>query len=540
MVRRASGLKSSRIMKNLLARTQQNGETHPWLVAFTVMLAVFMEVLDTSVANVSLPHIAGNLSAGVDESTWVLTSYLVSNAIVLPLTGWFSSLFGRKRFYMTCVAIFTVSSMLCGFAPSLEWLVIFRILQGAGGGALQPISQAILLESFPKEKQGMAMAMFGVGVVMAPIIGPTLGGWLTDSYSWRWIFLINIPVGVISLLLTFFLISDPPFLKRKGLKDGIHIDFIGLGLLSVGLGFLQVVLDKGQREDWFESHFILACSVLAATGLLAAAAWELTRKDPIVDLRLLKNRNFFLATLTMFMLGVVLYGSTALLPIFLQTLLGYTALLSGLVLSPGGIMVVLMLPLVGRLVTRFDARWLVSFGVIIVAASLFHMATFNLDIDFRTAMMARIYQSAGMAFLFVPINVMAFYFIPKEKFNSATGIINLARNIGGSVGIANVMTLLARRAQFHQGMLASHMTPFDPAYQAMVSGASRILYAAGSSYPDAEMQAHGMAYGLMQRHATMLAFVDDFWLMGLTFLILIPLMFMMKKARPHAATPGAH
>src|SRR5271165_1266158 len=254
-------------MGGLLEKVRPNGETNPWVIALTVMLAVFMEVLDTSVANVSLPHIAGNLSAGVDESTWVLTSYLVSNAIVLPLTGWFSTLFGRKRFYMTCVGIFTISSMLCGFAPSLPWLVFFRILQGAGGGALQPISQAILLESFPKEKRGMAMAMFGVGVVMAPIIGPTLGGWLTDSYSWRWIFLINIPVGVISLILTFFLIFDPPFLVRKKFGAGISIDFIGLGLLSVGLGFLQVVLDKGQREDWFESHFIVACTVLSVFGL---------------------------------------------------------------------------------------------------------------------------------------------------------------------------------------------------------------------------------------------------------------------------------
>jgi DHA2 family multidrug resistance protein len=521
-------------MKQLFARARQNGETHPWLIAFTVMLAVFMEVLDTSVANVALPHIAGNLSAGVDESTWVLTSYLVSNAIVLPLTGWFSSLFGRKRFYMTCVAIFTISSMLCGFAPSLGWLVFFRILQGAGGGALQPISQAILLESFPKEKRGMAMAMFGVGVVMAPVIGPTLGGWLTDSYSWRWIFLINIPVGVISLILTFLLIADPAFLKRKGVKDGVHIDFIGLGLLSVGLGFLQVVLDKGQREDWFESHFIVVCAALSVAGLIAAAIWELTRKDPIVDLRLLKNRNFFLATLTMFMLGVVMYGSTALLPIFLQTLLGYTAMLSGLVLSPGGIMVIIMLPLVGKLVTHYDARWLVVIGVVIVAASLFHMARFNLDIDFRTAMMARIYQSAGMAFLFVPINVMAFYFIPKEKFNNATGIINLARNIGGSVGIAGVVTLLARRTQFHQGMLLAHMTPLDLAYQNLVNGSARILFAAGSNFTDAQVQANGLAYGLLQRHAGMLAFVDDFWMMGLMFLGLIPLMFMMKKARPGA------
>ena len=527
-------------MNGLIARARQSGETHPWLVAFTVMLAVFMEVLDTSVANVALPHIAGNLSAGVDESTWVLTSYLVSNAIVLPLTGWFSTMFGRKRFYMTCVVIFTISSMLCGLAPSLGWLVFFRILQGAGGGALQPISQAILLESFPKEKQGMAMAMFGVGVVMAPIIGPTLGGWLTDSYSWRWIFLINIPVGVISLILTFFLIFDPPFLVRKKFKAGISIDFIGLGLLSVGLGFLQVVLDKGQREDWFESHFIVACATVSVIGLVAALVWELTRKDPIVDFRLLKNRNFFLATLTMFMLGFVMYGSTALLPIFLQTLLGYTAMLSGLVLSPGGIIVVIMLPIVGKLLTRFDARWLVIFGVAVVAASLFHMATFNLEIDFRTAMMARIYQSAGMAFLFVPINVMAFYFIPREKFNNATGIINLARNIGGSFGIANVVTLLARRTQFHQGMLLAHMTPLDSAYQAMVNGSARILFAAGSNYTDAQAQANGLAYGLLQRHAAMLAFVDDFWLMGLMFLSLIPLMFLMKKARPHGASISTH
>ena len=527
-------------MKQLLARARQNGETHPWLVAFTVMLAVFMEVLDTSVANVSLPHIAGNLSAGVDESTWVLTSYLVSNAIVLPLTGWFSTLFGRKRFYMACVAIFTLSSMLCGFAPSLAWLVFFRILQGAGGGALQPISQAILLESFPKEKQGMAMAMFGVGVVMAPVIGPTLGGWLTDSYSWRWIFLINVPVGVFSLILTSLLVFDPPFLVRKGLKSGVRIDFIGLGLLSVGLGFLQVVLDKGQREDWFESHFIVVCAALSIMGLLAAFIWELTRKDPIVDIRLLKNRNFFLATLTMFMLGFVMYGSTAILPIFLQTLLGYTATLSGLVLSPGGIIVIIMLPIVGKLLNYFDARWLVIVGVSIVAISLFHMATFNLDIDFRTAMMARIYQSAGMAFLFVPTNVMAFYFIPKEKFNNATGIINLARNIGGSFGIANVVTLLARRSQFHQGMLVSHMTPLDLAYQNLVNGSTRILVAAGSSLADAQAQANGIAYGLLQRHATMLGFIDDFWMMGLSFLSLIPLMFLMKKTGQQRTSISAH
>jgi len=504
------------------------------------MLAIFMEVLDTSVANVALPHIAGNLSAGVDESTWVLTSYLVSNAIVLPLTGWFSSIFGRKRFYMTCVVIFTVSSLLCGLAPSLPLLVFFRILQGAGGGALQPISQAILLESFPKEKRGMAMAVFGMGVVLAPIIGPTLGGWITDSYSWRWIFLINIPVGVISLVLTFFLVFDPPYLVRKSLREGARIDYIGIGLLSVGLGFLQVVLDKGEREDWFGSNFIIGCAVVAAVGLLGAFLWELSQKDPAVDFHLLKERNFLIATMTMFMLGVVLYGSTALLPIFLQTLLGYTALLSGLVLSPGGILVVFLLPVVGKLLTHIQSRWLVVFGLAILSISLFHMATFNLEVDFRTAMTARIYQSAGMAFLFVPINVMAFYFIPKEKINNATGIINLARNIGGSVGIAGVVTILARRAQFHQAVLVSHMTPLDTAYRTMLGGASQMLTIQGSDPVQASHQAQGLAYGLLMRHSTMLAFLDDFWLMAVVILMVIPFMFLMKKVAPHKGPDVAH
>jgi len=504
------------------------------------MLAIFMEVLDTSVANVALPHIAGNLSAGVDESTWVLTSYLVSNAIVLPLTGWFSSIFGRKRFYMACVVIFTLSSLLCGLAPSLPLLVLFRIMQGAGGGALQPISQAILLESFPKEKRGMAMAIFGMGVVLAPIIGPTLGGWITDSYSWRWIFLINIPVGVISLVLTLFLVFDPPYLVRKSLREGARIDYIGIGLLSVGLGFLQVVLDKGEREDWFGSNFIIGCAVVAVVGLLGAFLWELSQKDPAVDFHLLKERNFLIATMTMFMLGVVLYGSTALLPIFLQTLLGYTALLSGLVLSPGGILVVILLPVVGKLLTHIESRWLVVFGLAVLSLSLFHMATFNLEVDFRTAMTARIYQSAGMAFLFVPINVMAFYFIPKEKINNATGIINLARNIGGSVGIAGVVTMLARRTQFHQAVLVSHMTPLDSAYRAMLGGAGQMLAARGSDPVLAAHQAQGLAYGVLMRHSTMLAFLDDFWLMAVVILAVIPFMFLMKKVQPHRGPDVAH
>jgi DHA2 family multidrug resistance protein len=527
-------------MRSLFARLRQNGETNPWVIALTVMLATFMEVLDTSVANVALPHISGDLSAGVDESTWVLTSYLVSNAIVLPLTGWLSTLFGRKRFYMTCVGIFTVSSFLCGLAPTLPLLVFFRILQGAGGGALQPISQAILVESFPKKKQGMAMAIYGMGVVVAPILGPTLGGWITDDYSWRWIFFINIPVGALSLLLTYLLIFDPPFLVRRNWRE-VRIDYIGLGLLSVGLGFLQIVLDKGERDDWFGSNFIVLCSAVALAGLVGALLWELYSKDPIVDLRMLKDRNFALATGTMFMMGFVLYGSTVLLPLLLQTLLGYTALLSGLVLSPGSLVVLLALPIVGRLTQSVEPRWLVAIGLAITGLSLLHMAHFNLDIDFRTAVLAWSYSRLGMAFLFTPVNVMAFYFVPKEKMNNATGLINLARNIGGSVGIANVATLLARRSQVHQTMLVSHLTPLDPAYAASLAGASRFLMTQGSNPVQALNQAHGLVYANLLRQANMLAYTDAFWLLGLTFLAMIPFMFLMKRTRPsRAATAPVH
>jgi DHA2 family multidrug resistance protein len=527
-------------MGGLLEKARLNGETHPWVIAFTVMLATFMEVLDTSIANVALPHIAGNLSAGVDESTWVLTSYLVSNAIVLPLTGWFSTLFGRKRFYMGCVAIFTISSFLCGLAPSLGLLVLFRILQGVGGGGLQPVSQAILVESFPRSKQGMAMAMYGMGVVLAPIIGPTLGGWITDNYTWRWIFFINIPVGALSIFLTTLLISDPPYLVRRSFKQGLRIDFIGLGLLSVGLGFLQVVLDKGEREDWFGSEFIIWCSVVTAVALVAAIIWELFQRDPVVELHLFKDRNFTLATFTMFMLGVVLYGSTVLLPIFLQTLMGYTAELSGWVLSPGGFLVLLALPIVGRLLTQIEARWLVAVGLTIVGLGLYQMSHFNLDISLGIAMKTWAYSRLGMAFLFVPINVMAFYFIPIERINNATGLLNLARNIGGSVGISFVTTLLARRAQFHQQILVSHLTPLDQGYQRALQGASQALQSAGSSAALAMSQAHGLIYGNVIRHSNMLAFVDNFWLMGIVCLLLIPVMFLMKRAKPHRGPVAAH
>jgi MFS transporter, DHA2 family, multidrug resistance protein len=503
---------------------------NPWIIAGTVMLATFMEVLDTSVANVAMPHIAGSLSSSVDEATWVLTAYLVANAIVLPLSGWLSALFGRKRFYMTCVTIFTISSAMCGFAPNLTTLIVFRVLQGLGGGALQPVSQAILRETFPREKQGMAMAVYGMGVVFAPVVGPTLGGWITDNFTWRWIFLINIPVGICSLLFTSLLIFDPPYLVRKNLK-GLRIDYIGLGLLATGLGALEIMLDEGQRNDWFSSHAIVAACVIAVVALVGVVLWELRQKDPVVDFHLLKERNFAISTLTMFILGFVLYSSTMALPLFLQTLMGYTATQSGMALSPGGVVIMIMMPIVGFLLSKFEARWLVMIGLVVSALGLYEMSQFSLDVDFRGAVTARIVQSLGLAFLFVPINTTAFYFIARESTSYATGLINLARNIGGSTGIALATTLIARRQQFHQQRLIEHVSVLDGPYRAMFEAAKQMFLSKGSDAVYAAQQAQQMVYNMVQRQASMLAFLEAFRLQALIFVALIPLMFLMKKTR---------
>src|SRR3984893_3308359 len=503
---------------------------NPWIIAMAVTLATFMEVLDTSIANVSLPHIAGSLSAGTDESTWVLTSYLVSNAIVLPLSGWISSIVGRKRFYMSCVAIFTVSSLLCGLAPNLGMLIFFRVLQGAGGGGLQPSEQAILADTFPPAKRGMAFAVYGVAVVMAPAIGPTLGGWITDNFTWRWIFLLNIPVGMLSLLLTSRLIQDPPYLKRKTLSE-TKIDYIGLGLVALGLGTLQIVLDKGQREDWFESHFILVLSLIAAASLLLLVYWEWTHKDPVIDLHLFKNRTFASANLLMFMLGFALLGSTVLLPLYMQTLLGYTAEQSGLALSPGGFAIMLLMPVVGFMLSRFDARKLMMFGLLMLSFSLFHMTNFTLGVDFRTVVFARIIQAAGLAFLFVPINTAAYAFLPKEKNNAASGLMNLARNIGGSVGISIVTTMLDRRSQYHLNRMSSHLSPANPQVQSMLQGTARALEIRGFSASDAMHKAYALLQGNVFRQAGMLAYIDNFWLLGVAILAMVPLVFLMKRPR---------
>jgi len=500
-------------------------QVNPWLIAVTVMGATFMEVLDTSVANVSLPHIAGNLSAGVDESTWVLTSYLVSNAIVLPLTGWFSALFGRKRFFIGCVIIFTLSSLLCGLAPSLPMLVLFRVIQGAGGGGMQPVSQAILVDSFPREKQGMAMAIYGVGVVVAPTIGPTLGGWITDNYSWRWIFLLNVPIGVISLLMISVLIVEP---VRRKIEQALRIDFIGLGLLGLGLGFLQIVLDKGERDDWFGSPFIVWSTVIFVTALIALIIRELRTDNPVVDLHLFRDRNFAISTFMMYTLGFVLYSTTLLLPILMQTLMGYTAMESGLVLLPGGLVLMGILPFVGILLSKFAPRWIVMTGLVVMATGLFQLSHLSLGVSGRSMVLDWTLSRMGTAFLFVPINVMAFYFVPRGKMNNASGLINLARNIGASTGISFVTTMLDRRAQFHQDVLAGNLQSTNPHLRSALYRITHMLMTRGPDAVHAAMQAQGMVYQELQRQAMMLSFVDNFRTMGIICVCVIPLMLLMK------------
>jgi DHA2 family multidrug resistance protein len=502
-------------------------------------MATFMEVLDTSIANVALPHIAGSLSATTDESTWVLTSYLVSNAVVLPISGWASDVLGRKRFYMLCVALFGISSLLCGFAPTLPLLIFFRVLQGVGGGGLAPSEQAILADTFEPRKRGVAFAVYGMAVVLAPAIGPTLGGWITDNYNWRWIFFINVPVALLSLFLTHRLVEDPPELAQRH-HSGIKIDYIGLALIGIGLGTLQVVLDKGEREDWLQSDFILAFAVIAAVTIVAAIVWEWFQKDPVVDVRMFKNRNFAIAFVMMIMLGFALFGTTVLIPQYLQTLLGYTAQQAGMALSPGGLTVMALMPLVGFLVSRYDARWLIAIGFLACSTALLHMMELNLGISFGEAVKLRVFQAAGIAFLFVPINTMSYVGVPRIKNNQVSGMVNLARNVGGSVGISIVETLLAQRSQKHQSDLAAHLTSTSPAFQAQLSSLTQRLIAAGANAADASQRAYNAIYGRVQQQAAALAYNDVIFVFAIACAIMVPLAFFMEKSKPGSGPKGMH
>ncbi|HEV3113818.1 MAG TPA: DHA2 family efflux MFS transporter permease subunit [Candidatus Binataceae bacterium] len=515
---------------------------NPWAIALTVTMATFMEALDTSIANVALPHIAGSLAASVDESTWVLTSYLVSNAIVLPASAWLSTMFGRKRFYMSCVALFTISSLLCGLAPSLGMLIALRVLQGAGGGGLQPSEQAILADTFPPQRRGMAFAIYGMAIVVAPALGPTLGGWITDNYNWRWIFFINVPVGILSLILTQRMIQDPPHLLRErklARRQGMRIDFIGLALLALTFGPLQVVLDKGEQDDWFHSHFIVAFATIALVAFVIGVIWEIFQKDPVVDLRLFKNRSFAASSILMFALGFLLYATTVLLPQFVQALLGYTAELAGTMLMPGGLALMLVMPTVGFLVARVDARWLIAFGFLALSASLYHMTGVDLEISWWNAMMLRVYQAGAIAFLFVPINTVSYAGMKTEQNNQVSALMNLMRNIGSSAGISLTGAMVTERAQFHQAQLVQSATSYSPNMQGSLQNLTNTLGTAGLSTPDALHQAYGRIYAGLQMQAQTLAYIDTFWVLALIALCLIPLVLFLRKVEPGKA-PVAH
>jgi DHA2 family multidrug resistance protein len=515
---------------------QAHPEINPWLIAIAVMSSTFMEVLDTTVVNVSLPHIAGSLSASTDEATWTLTSYLVANAIILPMTGWLAGRFGRKRLLLMAVTGFTISSFFCGFAPSLGFLIIFRILQGACGGGLQPLSQAILLESFPAEKRGQAMAFWALGIVVAPMLGPVAGGWLTDNYSWRWVFYINIPIGVLAILLTQAFVFDPPYLRRE--RTGI--DYWGIGLLVVGMGSLQVMLDKGQEEDWFESHFIVVLATLAVIGLGGLILRELKAEHPVIDLSVFKYRSYAVGTFLMTVVGFVLYGSTVLLPLLMQELLGYTATHAGVTNLPRGMASFLFMPVVGILTGKVDSRKLLAIGLSATAGAMFMVSTFSLDVGFWNFWWPLMLQGAGLGLIFVPLTTVTNDPIPRERMGNATSIFNVMRNIGASVGISTVETLQFRRMQAHINVLGRHVNQASPQTRATLAGLRQTFMSRGADAVTADHQAYGALWGMVQRQASMLSYNDVFRFLGGMFLIMLPLLFLMKKAQAGKGPAMAH
>ncbi len=516
--------------------TQPQPQVNPWIVAVAVMFGTFMEVLDTTVVNVSLPHIAGSLSASVDEAAWALTSYLVANAIVLPMTGWIANYFGRKRTLLAAVIGFTTASFFCGLAPTLGILIVFRIIQGATGGALQPLSQAVMLEAFPPQDRGKAMAFWGLGIVVAPMLGPVLGGWLTDNYSWRWVFYINLPVGLASIIMTRLFIFDPPYIRRSSSR----IDYWGIGMLAVGVGALQVALDKGQEDDWFASNLITTMAVLAVVGVGLFLFHELRTRDPVVHLRVFKDRTYAAGVFLMTMLGFVLYGSMLLLPIFLQTLLGYPALDAGIAMAPRGLGSFLMMPLVGTVLSKFDPRKVLGAGLVIASWTLYELSKLNLNAGYWDIFWPQFIQGASLAMLFVPLTTATMDPIRKEEMGNATSMFNLMRNIGGSMGIASATTYLFRSQQFHTHLLGANVTALNPQAQMVLKGLQSQMLAGGSDPARATQQAYGAVWGMVQRQAAMEAFVDTFRAMAIVFLLVLPLLFLMKRPKHHSGPAAMH
>jgi DHA2 family multidrug resistance protein len=514
---------------------------NPWLVALTVTLATFMEVLDTSIANVALPHMAGSLGASQEEATWVLTSYLVSSAIVLPISGWLANRMGRKRFYMSCVAMFTVCSLLCGLAQTLPLLIIARILQGLGGGGLATSEQAILADTFPIEKRGQAFAMYGMAVVVAPAIGPTLGGWITDNFNWHWIFFINLPVGLLSLYLSNRMVEDPPFLKaRKEASKHLKVDFLGLGLVALGVGFLEFTLDKGQEKDWFGDPMIRLTAVIAVCLLIFFAVWEWNHQDPIVDLKLLKNRNFGTAVFLQLVLGMVLFGSTVLIPQYLQVLLGYTAERAGMVLSPAGFVMMAMMFIAGRTVGKMDPRLMVCLAYIATAAGIYNLTRLDLTTSFGTVTIMRMLQVVALPFVFIPISTLNYVGVPATKSNQISSLSNFARNLGGSAGTALLTTYLARNSQVHQVALAANVVSGSPAYNLFTGRIKEMMMKGGMGSVAAGQVAVGEAYRMMLRQASMLSYKNAFTILACAVVSLSPLPFLMRLPPKRVARPGAH
>jgi DHA2 family multidrug resistance protein len=519
-----------------------------YAIALTVTLATFMEVLDTSIANVALPHIAGGLGASQDEATWVLTSYLVANAVILPASAYLTTFIGRKKFYMICVVLFGISSAMCGLAPTLPLLIFFRVLQGIGGGGLAPSEQSILADTFEPSERGKAFAIYGMAVVFAPAIGPTLGGWITDNYDWRWIFFINVPVAILSIFLTSRMVEDPPHIVKQVAemkKTGLKLDFMGFALLALGFGSLEFVLDKGQEDDWFGSRLITTFIILCVTSLVMMVVWEINEirrnRRPILDLTLFRHRNFAVSFLLMFVLGVALFGTTVLIPQFVQQMLGYTAEQAGLVISPGGFTVMMMMPVVGFLVGKVDPRYLIAYGFTISALALTLMLNLDLEASYGFIVMLRVVQASGLAFLFVPINTISYTDIPRSKNNDVSGLTNLARNIGGSVGTAFIVTSLARRAQHHQDRLSMHLSPSDPGLQNRINTLSSFFQHGGgltSSSTTAKALAEGSIYQTLLRQSTMLSYLDVIFCLAIGCACMVPLVFLMKK-KPRAAGEAA-
>ncbi len=501
-----------------------------WVVALSVILPTLMEIVDTTIVNVSLPHIQGDLSISLDESTWILTSYMVSNAIIIPITGWLATTFGRKRYLLFSIASFTVASFACGYAPSFLILVILRFIQGIAGGGLQPVSQAILLEAFPKEQRGMAMAVFGMGVVVGPILGPVLGGWITDNWGWRWIFYINVPIGILSLVLTNVFVFDPDYMKK--IKK-TAIDYKGLAFLAISVGSLQILLDNAQRKDWFESRFITILAVIVAVGFILFLFHEMREKHPVVNLRIFKDRSFSIGNIIMFFGFFGFFGTIVMLPIYLQTLMGYTAFLAGLVLGPGALTTLIVMPIAGKLLERgFDPRKLLFLSLITNAFAVNMMAHFNLSADFWSVIEPRAIQGIAIALFFVPLAAVTFANIENEDMGNASGIFNFIRNVGGSFGTAIVTTILTRREQFHQSRLIENLIPTNESFHHIQNLLSGIVSSGALKL--------GLIYKELLRQSAMLAFNDAFYFCSILFIALLPTVFLIKRPKsPRMIKPAS-